>query len=160
MKTSIRWVRSTPWAVKMKQELWEHGREWDVSELWDGGSQRILCKGRNELKFSARDMDQGTILHEATEVSGDSVSKGASWPWPFINLMHFRDFGLGWEENLEYHGWLIWNEAIRAFKSIGFGVKDLGSNLDFIALLTSCAIWGELLPHLWISLSSFAKQWN
>ena len=92
-------------SYKNDQELWEHGREWDVFELWDGGSQRILCRGRNKLKFSVRDMDQGTILHEAIEVSGDSVSKGASWPWPFINLMHFRDFGLGREDNLDYHGW-------------------------------------------------------
>ena len=62
-------------------------------------------------------MDQGTILHEAADVSGDSVSKGASWPWPFINLMHFRDFGLGWEDNLDYHGWwyeMKLSECLRA----------------------------------------------
>ena len=37
----------------------------------------------------------GIHQHEATELSGDSVSMGASWQWPFINLMHFEDFGLG-----------------------------------------------------------------
>lgn len=64
------------------------------------------------------------------------------------DIQEFGDFDLGWEENLGYLGLLIWNEAARASKNMGFGVRDLDSNLHFTPLLTSCAIGGK-----WLNIS-------
>lgn len=138
MKTGIRWVRSTPWAIKMTKNF----------ESMEENEMFLNC-GMEEVRksFAGGETSWSSLLE--TWISGPSYTR----PQRYLVTQSVRrlpdhdplstwcilETGLGWGENLDYHGWLIWNEAIRAlFKR----------NLDFTALLTSCAIWGEL-PYIY-----------